>query len=441
MISRFSSFFFAIGLCFLALAPAQGQSTYEEKRKEILKKQTNTRAEINVLDARIKSYQKRVDETEVQYNKSFKQYENLNSLISLQDDKISSLETEQIQIEAEITLTQDEIEKRETELKVLIDNYKKILLYAYKNGRSNNLELLLTSDSFNQMLVRSFYLNKFEEHKATQAQHIRQRKSDLDQVRTSLRQSLNKNVLLLEEIKQEKSTLDGQRSKQKETVESIKSQRSVLLAELRKNREQKEDLEDTFNALIADEEVARKAEEERLEKLAAARNIADENLRNTEVARYSKPTVVKRAVSDDMLKAFGATFATKKGTLPWPVSSRTISKKFGKTRNPIYGTETEHLGVNIVTEPRSSVQVVSDGYVFVVSPISGFGDVVFVNHGGYYTAYGNLSQIDVSKNQVLKAGDRIGLSGVTNSPLGENLFFMVRKDKTNLNPQDWLRKK
>ena len=110
MISRFSSIFFAIGLCFLALAPAQGQSTYEEKRKEILKKQTNTRAEINVLDARIKSYQKRVDETEVQYNKSFKQYENLNSLISLQDDKISSLETEQIQIEAEITLTQDEIE-------------------------------------------------------------------------------------------------------------------------------------------------------------------------------------------------------------------------------------------------------------------------------------------------------------------------------------------
>ncbi len=227
----------------------------------------------------------------------------------------------------------------------------------------------------------------------------------------------------------------------KERQRALKSQRSGLLAELRKNREQKEDLEDTFNALIADEEVVRKPEEIRLEKLAAARNIADENLRNSEVALYSKPTVVKRAVSDDMLKAFGATFATKKGTLPWPVKSRTISKKFGKTRNPIYGTETEHLGVNIVTEPRSEVKVVSDGYVFVVSPISGFGDVVFVNHGGYYTAYGNLSQIDVSKNQVMKAGDRIGLSGVTNSPLGENLFFMVRKDKTNLNPQDWLSKK
>ncbi|MFA5668038.1 MAG: peptidoglycan DD-metalloendopeptidase family protein [Balneolaceae bacterium] len=427
----------SVCLAFVVLAPTHGQ-TYEEKRQEIINKQTNTRAEINVLDARIKSYQQRIDETEIKYNKSFKQYESLNTLISLQDDKIKTLEEAKSQIEAEIELTQNEIDKREDELKILIDNYKKILLYTYKNGRSSDLELLLTSDSFNQMIVRSFYLKKFEEFKAKQAKQIRQRKTELDQARISLRQSLNKNVVLLEEIREEKQILNGQRTEQKQTVETIKSQRSDLLAELKKNREQKEALEGAFNALINEEELIRKAEDERLEKLAAARKIADEGLRNTEVARYSKPTVVKRAVSDDMLNTFATSFATKKGTLAWPVNSRTISKKFGKTRNPIYGTETEHLGVNIVAEPRSAVQVVSDGYVFVVSPISGFGDVVFVNHGGYYTAYGNLSQIDVSKNQILKAGDRIGLSGVTNSPLGENLFFMVRKDKTNLNPQDWL---
>lgn len=430
----------SVCLAIVVLAPTQAQ-TYEEKRQEILNKQTNTRAEINVLDARIKSYQQRIDETDAMYNKSFRQYENLNTLISLQDDKIKTLEEAKTQIEAEIELTQNEIDKREDELKLLIENYKKILLYTYKNSRSSDLELLLTSDSFNQMIVRSFYLNKFEEFKAKQAKQIRQRKSELDQARISLRQSLNKNLVLLEEIRDEKQILNGQRSEQKVTVETIKSQRTDLIAELKKNREQKEELEGTFNALINEEDLIRKAENERLEKLAAARNIADEGLRNTEVARYSKPTVVKRAVSDDMLKTFGASFATKKGSLDWPVNSRTISKKFGKTRNPIYGTETEHLGVNIVTEPRSIVKVVSDGYVFVVSPIKGFGDVVFVNHGGYYTAYGNLSQIDVSKNQILKAGDRIGLSGVTNSPLGENLFFMVRIDRTTVNPQDWLSKK
>ena len=76
---------------FAAIATSLSAQTYDEKRKEILSKQNNTRAEINVLDARIKSYQKRVAEAEAKFNQSYKQYENLNGLIALQDDKIESL--------------------------------------------------------------------------------------------------------------------------------------------------------------------------------------------------------------------------------------------------------------------------------------------------------------------------------------------------------------
>lgn len=431
----YSSLLLVIGL--LATGTASGQ-TYEEKRKEILNQQAKTRAEINVLDARIRSYQKRVAEAEEEFNKSYRQFENLNSLIALQDDKIKSLEEEQKQIEAEIALTEQEIAEREKELKFLIDNYKKILLFAYKNGSSNNLELLLTANSFNQALVRSYYLKKFEEQKAKQAQQIRKRKNELDQVRINLRQSLNRNQIVIAEIKKEKEKLGEQRSKQQQTVESIRNERSNLLEQLQKNRRQKEALENTFATLIKAEEDIRKAENERLAKLAAARRIADANLRNSEVAKYSKPIVRENMVSEEMLLSYDEAFSSSKGKLNWPVNSRTVSKKFGRTRNPVYGTYTEHLGINIVAEPRSPVRVVSDGYVFSVTIVPGYGDVVMVNHGTYYTLYGNLSQIDVAKYQVLKAGDRIGLSGVADSPLGENLFFMIRKGQTNLNPQDWL---
>src|SRR5690606_2423353 len=103
-----------------------------------------------------------------------------SNLIALQDDKINSLQKEQQQIEAEITLTEREIALREKELKELIENYKKIILYAYKNSRVSNLELLVTAESVNQMLVRSHYLQKFEEQKAKQAEQIRKNKRDLD---------------------------------------------------------------------------------------------------------------------------------------------------------------------------------------------------------------------------------------------------------------------
>jgi len=413
--------------------------TYEEKRNEILNKQNNTRAEINVLDARIKSYQKRVAEAEAKYNRSFKQYENLNSLIALQDDKIENLSTEQKQIEEEINLTESEIDARQKELEVLVSNYKKILLFAYKNSRSSNLELLLTSRSFNQMLIRAQYLKKFEEQKAKQAEQISRRKYELDEIQIDLRQSLNRNQVILQEIQQEKSTLNGQRSQQKETVETIKSQRSDLVAELTKSREQKEALQNAFSSLIEEAERIQELENERIVKLARARQIADENLRTREVAKYSKSLVTEGAVSNEMLIDNERIFVASRGSLPWPVDSKTVSKKFGRTRNPIYGTVTEYLGVNIVADPAAPVKVVADGYVFQIVSITGYGDVVGVKHGSYYTFYGNLSRIDVQKNDILNSGDRIGLSGVQQSTLSENLFFAVRY-KDYQNPLIWLQK-
>lgn len=304
--------------------------TYDEKRKEILSKQNNTRAEINVLDARIKSYQKRVAEAEAKFNQSYKQYESLNGLIALQDDKIESLTKEQQQIQEEINLTEQEIGIRQEELKVLIENYKKILLFAYKNSRSSNLELLLTSGSFNQMLIRAQYLKKFEEQKAKQAEQIRRRRNELDEIQIDLRQSLNRNQVVLQEIQSEKEILNGQRSQQKQTVETIRSQRSDLVAELTKSRQQKEALQNAFTDLIAEAERIQELENERLIKLARAREIADENIRNREVAKYSKSLVRDAAVSNEMLLDNERMFAAAKGTLPCPVNSKTVSKTLGE---------------------------------------------------------------------------------------------------------------
>lgn len=412
--------------------------TYEEKRKKILDEQTNTRAEINVLDARIKTYQSRINQAENQYDKLYKQYEDVNRLISLQDNKLGTLEEEQQHIQDEIRLNEAEIDLRERELKHLIDNYKEIILYTYKNGRTSNLELLVTSESINQMIVRSYYLQKLDEQKAKQAEQIRIRTAELEGVKEDLQQSLFKNELVLDEIRDERVKLNDQQVIQRQNVEKIKAESSNLLTELRKVRQQKENLESSFSALIAEEDRIRNAENERLARLAEARNIADASRRAEEVAKYSTPTTTA-FVSDETLLAYEQNFAVSKGKLPWPVNSTTVSKKFGITRNPLYGTRTEHPGINIVSDPGSEVRVVADGYVFAIQPTPGFGNVVFVKHGSYFTVYGNLSQINVQNSSILRAGTVLGLSGTESSELGETLFFMVRKNNTDLNPQDWLR--
>lgn len=429
-----------IGVLILALLMGSESfaQTYQEKREELLKRQENTRAEINVLEARIRNYQQRVSQAEERFDKSFEQFQSLNNLIALQDDKIRSLQEEQSQIEAEIQLTEKEIELREQELEQLIENYKEIILYAYKNGRAGNLELLLTSESINQMVVRSNYLQRFEEQKTKQAELIKKNKRELDQVKDDLQDSYKKNQQVISEIREEKEELGDQRQQQQATVEKIKQERSTWLEELRKTRQEKENLESTFTNLIAEEEDLREAENERIRRLEEARNIADAARRADEVEKYSRPIVRENFVSDEVLLTYENSFAQAKGDLPWPVNSKTVAKKFGRVRNPLYGTVTEHPGIDIVADAGSPVKAVSDGYVFRVQPLPGYGDVVFVKHGSYYTAYGNLSRIDVEVGSILERGQQLGLSGTSQSELGEVIFFLVRRGNENLNPENWL---
>ncbi|MBD3617419.1 MAG: peptidoglycan DD-metalloendopeptidase family protein [Gracilimonas sp.] len=413
--------------------------TYEERREELLKQQENTRAEINVLEARIKNYQAKVNQAEEQFDQSYEKFQSLNNLIALQDDKIKNLQEEQKQIEAEIELTEEEIELRENELEHLIESYQKIILYAYKNGRTGSLELLLTSGSINQMLVRSNYLRRFNEQKNKQAEAIKEARLELDEVKDELEDSYQRNRLVIDEIQDEKQELDNQRQQQELTVEEIKEERSTWLAELRKVREEKENLENSFANLISEEESLREAENERLRRLAEARNIADPSRRADEVEKYSTSSVFRENyVSDEILLTYEQSFAQAKGQMPWPVNSKTVAKKFGRIRNPLYGSVTEHPGIDIISDPGAPVNAVSDGYVMDILPMRGYGDVVFVKHGSYYTAYGNLSSIDVEVGAVLSRGERLGRSGTSESELGEVLFFAVRDGKEFVNPENWL---
>lgn len=431
---RFSSLSLLFIFLFSHFLTAQ---TYNEKRQEILNKQTNTRAEINVLDARIKTYQVRIEQTENKFTESYKQFDNLNRLLSLQDDKITNLVREQKQIIEEINLTEGEILLREKELNQLKEKLRDILLYTYKNGRNSNLELIVTASSINQMIVRSYYLLKLEEQKKKQAQQISIRQVELEDVKENLEESMLKNDRILGEIRAEKVELSSQQSIQRNNVERIRAENTDLKTELRKYRLQRENLETSFASLISEEDELRKAENERLRRLTAARNIADAARRAEEIAKYSKPTLTS-FVSDETLAAYERNFAASKGNLTWPVNSTTVSKKFGITRNPIYGTRTEHPGINIVTDPSSDVRVVADGYVFAVQPMPGIGNVVLVKHGSYFTAYGNLSKINIQNSSIVQAGQVIGESGTENSELGEVIFFMVRKNSTFLNPEEWL---
>lgn len=138
-------------------------------------------------------------------------------------------------------------------------------------------------------------------------------------------------------------------------------------------------------------------------------------------------------------KAAKDAFTVAKGHLPWPVQQGTILYHYGSNRlddrltffNP---------GITISAEPGVAVCAVFDGEVTSVTEVDG-KIILILRHGSYFTSYGNLSSVVVSKGDKVKKGTVIGqVADDTDADPGQ-LDFILLKNQKGLNPEIWLSKR
>ncbi len=95
----------------------------------------------------------------------------------------------------------------------------------------------------------------------------------------------------------------------------------------------------------------------------------------------------------------------------------------------------DNPGIDIEVAPGATAKAVYGGKVSGVYGVAGFGTVVIVNHGNYFTVYGNLSGSSVRTGDTVKAGQAVGKAAPDsgNKKVG-SLHFEVWKNREKLNP-------
>jgi murein hydrolase activator len=135
------------------------------------------------------------------------------------------------------------------------------------------------------------------------------------------------------------------------------------------------------------------------------------------------------------------TRGSEKGRLPWPLEGQVLTQ-FGMQRHPQFGTMVFRRGIEIEAREGQAVKAVSDGEVVYADWYKGFGKLIILDHGnGFYTLYGNLSQLDLSKGVRVTKGQVIGLAGETGSLRGAKLYFEIRRNGEAEDPLARLTKK
>lgn len=126
-----------------------------------------------------------------------------------------------------------------------------------------------------------------------------------------------------------------------------------------------------------------------------------------------------------------------------PVEKGYISLGFGPYKHPIEERVTlENYGIDITTNPGSTIRSVFEGVVTKVFFIPGRNWNVMVNHGAFFTVYSGLANVSVKADQKVSTKGSLGTAGPNdegNTILNFQIWKIGRNNQFNkLDPAQWI---
>ena len=445
----------------LAVYPQKKKTTNTKRKTEMVKNKKNspkTSAEAKKQQAQalkeIQLTQDQIRENERKVSKGLSELGKLDVEIGKTQSIIKELNQKISRIDKEITGLQKGIETNETELSRLREEYLKAIKKMRVTKKNKNMmAFLFSSKSMNEAMRRMRYLKEFSAWKSRQTDEINAKIIDLKHQKEALSKAREEQKTAMALQKSSETKLAGQRSRQAEVVAELRQNGKALEAHLAQKRAEAKELGNIVSQLIAEEQ--RKAEEEARRKAEEARKKAEEESKrqkNNDVQLADKGKKVngeyadarKRTPRNSSTETKGTDngFLGMKGRLPYPsTGSFTITGRFGRqTLQDLPDVEYDNPGIDAESDAGASARAVYPGKVSGVYLLPGYNTVVIVNHGNYYTVYGNIATPAVKIDDTVETGSTLGPLALSEDTNGKSsIHFEVWRNREKLNPEEWLR--
>lgn len=303
---------------------------------------------------------------------------------------------------------------------------------------------LLSSENFLQAYKRVQYMKQYAAFRKKQGEGIKAKTDELQQLNTNLIEQKKQKQKLISENEVAKRKLTEERKNQQELVATLKKDEGKFASQIRAKQKEADAIDRQIEAIIkaAIEEANRIAREKAAAAAAAA--AAKAKAEGTTVPTTTKNEITKPAKSEEFSltaedKALAASFTNNKGKLPWPVEKGMVIKSFGNHQHPQFpNVTTNSSGVEIATSDNSAVRSIFEGQVLSIQMIKGANKVVIIQHGDYLSVYSNLATVSVKKGDKVSTKQNIGTVAKSSTEGRTLLKFYIYKNKTKINPADWI---
>lgn len=389
-------------IALLLAAPAAAQDDdLQQQLRESQQRLEQVRAERAALQQQMERLSTRVHTMASELSNIERQVSTSASALQEIEFQSTTLTGRVDEVTTELIQTRDRLRERRA---VLLRRLRSI----YMRGPLHSLEVLLSAQTFGDLLNRYKYLHLIALYDRLLVEEIERLEGDLVSRDEELRNSLAELQRLRDEKLREFAQLQFLETQQQRTLREYRAQERTTQGRL----DQLERDETRLAGVIGDLE-RRRIEEERRRSVAGG-----------------APTRSTLETAD-------------MGNLDWPVEGQ-IVYRFGREQRP-NGVVLRWNGIGIAAPAGTAVHAVEAGTVMMAGPFEGYGPTVIVSHGGgYYTLYHYLSGVTVREGESIRARQLIGRVGGQQTPEGPHIEFQVRAPVRGglpepVDPLTWLR--
>ncbi|MBL0912307.1 MAG: peptidoglycan DD-metalloendopeptidase family protein [Bacteroidia bacterium] len=433
-----------VGLSFLALIGVAQKSTSSLKKEK-----TSLESKKKYLAKEIEKAGKELNATAQKQKKTLKYIDQLSTKIQFREELVETYRSEVSILEQEISgnmKRKKTLEEQEAELMKL---YGRMVYFAYKNRNSDDKFLyVLASDDMNEAFSRASYFKRLASFRRAQLAQIKGTQLALSTVIHTLDSNKQQKVNVLQAEEQQKTKLENEKQDQQKLAQQLKGKESEIRKKISRKETERQQLENKIQDIVRKliEEERKKAEAAAKKKAAAAAakpagtgsSSSGTGSKPAASSSSSKPAAEVNMTVTPETRMKSASFEGNKGNMPWPVEKGAITGRFGVQPHPYLKNVTvKNDGVDITAPAGASARAIFDGEVSGIFAVDGYGKVVILRHGEYYTVYSNLSEVNVKKDTKVSAKQKIG--AIMTAENGKSVInFQIRKGSVTLNPSLWL---
>ncbi|WP_294670474.1 peptidoglycan DD-metalloendopeptidase family protein [uncultured Fluviicola sp.] len=407
------------------------------------KKSDQLQAEQNKLEKKLSTTKSLLDKVKKGTQSSLNELKLIENQVKNRELLVRNFDNQIRSAELTISSKDSQIKELQKRLVRLKEQYKKLLIYAYKHrNKSAKMMYIFSSSNYFEAVKRTSYLKRLAEIQQKQFKVILQSEKTIHKEIKTIREEKEHKKILLQEKIVEKQQIEKDKSAKQLALEKLRKDESSLMAEMKEQERQKAELKRRIKLAIEKEiaEAEAKARKEAEKKASLASKKTSTTTKTTNTS-----TATKEVTFTDTKEniALGKSFESNRGKLPWPVAKGSITEGYGKNAHPtLPNVFTNNNGIDIGAPKNSQVRAVFDGEVTSVLNIPGAGKVIIIKHGAYRTVYSNLQEAYVS------VGDKVSSKQAIGSLLADDegnlstshfeIHQVVEGNVQRINPTLWL---